>query len=226
VARYRDGWLLVTAVTATVGVWSALQTWPLVGVLGAFVCVGFVGGSPAEAAARERGRRRLRPVAGIAALSGLAAVAAAGLMAMSGLLGLLMVAVLAVTSPRVWSAMRRWRRSKATRPAIAPQSPEQPPETGTGTATIAAARVEDPEPLRDVPEEPRLLDDYALCCAWRKSYVVLERPHSPATHLLLVERRQLYLDELERRNPTGLAEWLASGARAAGDPTRFIVRRA
>jgi hypothetical protein len=225
VARYRDGWMLVTAVTATVGVWSALQTWPLVGVLGAFVCVGFVGGSLAEAAARERGRRRLRPVARIAALSGVAAVAAAGLMAMSGLLGLLMVAVLAVTSPRAWSAMRRWRRSKATRPAIAPQSPEHPPETGTGTATIAAARVEDPEPLADVPEEPWLLDDYALCCAWRKSYIVLERPHSPATHLLLVERRQLYLDELERRNPNGLAEWLASGARAAGDPTRFIMRR-
>jgi len=40
-----------------------------------------------------------------------------------------------------------------------------------------------------------------------------------------VEQRQLYLDEFERRNPTGLAEWLASGARAAGDPTRFIMRR-
>jgi hypothetical protein len=224
VARYRDGWMLVTAVTATVGVWSALQTWPLVGVLGAFVCVGFVGGSLAEAAARERGRRRLRPVAGIAALSGLAAIAAAGLMAISGLLGLLMVAVLAVTSPRVWSALRRWRRSKATGPANAPQSPEQLPETGAGTATIAAARVEDPEPAPEVPAEPWLLDDYALCCAWRKSFIGLERPHSPAMHLKLVEQRQLYLDELERRNPTGLAEWLASGARAAGDPTRFIMR--
>jgi hypothetical protein len=225
VARYRDGWVLVTAVTATVGVWTALQTWPLVGVLGAFVCVAFVGGSLAEAAARERGRKRLRPVAGIAALSGLSAVAAAGLMAMSGLLGLLVAAVLAVASPRVWSAVRRWRRSKASGPAITPQSPEQPPETGTGTATIAAARVEEPGPAPDVPEEPWLLDDYALCCAWRKSYLVLERPHSPATHLIVVERRQLYLDELERRNPTGLAEWFASGARAAGDPTRFIVRR-
>lgn len=223
-ARYRDGWMLVTAVTATVGIWSALQTWPLVGVLGAFVCVAFVGGSLAEAARPERGNRRIRPVAAVAGLSGVAAVAAAGLMAMSGLLGLLVVALLAIACPRVWSALRQWRLSKSSGPAIAPQSPEQLPDTGTGTATIAAARVEDPEPAAEMPAEPGLLDDYALCCAWRRSYVVLERPHSPATHLKVVQQRQLYLDELERRNPTGLAEWLASGARAAGDPTRFIVR--
>lgn len=223
-ARYRDGWMLVTAVTATVGIWTALQTWPLVGVLGAFVCVAFVGGSLAEAARPERGRRRIRPVAAVAGLSGVSVVAAAGLMAMSGLLGLLVVALLAITCPQAWSALRRRRPTKASGPDIAAQSPEQLPETGTGTATIAAARVEDPEPAPDMPEEPWLLDDYALCCAWRKSYLVLERPHSPSTHLLVVERRQLYLDELERRNPTGLAEWLASGARAAGDPTRFIVR--
>ncbi|MGH3314603.1 MAG: hypothetical protein ACRDO0_00525 [Nocardioidaceae bacterium] len=222
-ARYRDGWMLVTAVTATVGVWTALQTWPLLGVLGAFVCVAFVGGSLAEAARPERGRRRLRPIAAVAGLSGLSAVAAAGLMAMSGLLGLLVVAVLAITCPQVWSVLRRRRPTKASWPTIAAQSPEQLPETGTGTATIAAARVEDPEPPSDVPEEPWLLDDQALCCAWRRSYVILERPHSPATHLMVAQRRQLYLDELERRNPTGLAEWLASGARAAGDPTRFIV---
>jgi len=225
VARYRDAWMLVTAVTATVGAWSALQTWPLVGVLGAFVCVAFVGGSLAEAARPERGRRRLRPVATVAVLSGVGTVAAAGLMAMSGLLGLLVVAVLAITCPQAWSALRRRKPAKASGSPIAQQSPEQLPETGTGTATIAAARVEDPEPAPDMPDEPSLLDDYALCCAWRRSYVVLERPHSPATHLKLVQQRQLYLDELERRNPTGMAEWLASGARAAGDPPRFIVRR-
>ena len=223
-ARYRNGWMLVTAVTATVGVWTALQTWPLVGVLGAFVCVAFVGGSLAEAAAPERGRRRVRPVAAVAGLSGVGAVAAAGLMAMSGLLGLLVVAVLAITCPQVWSALRRRRPNKAFGQAIAAQSPEQLPETGTGTATIAAALVEDPEPASDVPAEPWLLDDYALCCAWRRSYVILERPHSPATHLRVVTLRQLYLDELELRNPSGMAEWLASGPRAAGDPTRFIVR--
>jgi hypothetical protein len=226
VARYRDGWMLVTAVTATVGVWTALQTWPLVGVLGAFVCVGFVGGSLAEAAARERGRRRLRPVAAVAALSGVSAIAAAGLMAMSGLLGLLVVVVLTVACPQVWSALLRRRPSRPSGPAVAQQSPEQRADTGAGTATLAADRVEDPEPPPEAPPEPWLLDDYALCCAWRKSYRILERPHSPATHLRVVALRQLYLDELERRNPTGLAEWLASGARAAGDPTRFIVRRA
>jgi len=225
VARYRDGWMLVTAATATVGVWTALQTWPLVGVLGAFVCVAFVGGSLAEAAARERGRKRIRPLLVIGALSGVGAVGAAGLMVLTGVLGLLVVAVLAASCPKVWAALRRWRQSRASGPALRQDPPEQQP-AGTGSATVAIApHDEGPEPTLDEALEPWLLDDYELCCAWRKSYAVLERPHSPATHLRLVEQRQLYLDEFERRNPTGLAEWLASGARAAGDPTRFIMRR-
>lgn len=223
VARYRDGWMLVTAVTATVGVWTALQTWPLVGVLGAFVCVAFVGGSLAEAAARERGRKRIRPLLVIGALAGVGAVGAGGLMVLTGALGLLVVAVLAASCPKVWAAMRR-RQSRASGPALWQDPPEQPADTGS--ATVATARHEEgPEPTHDEAPEPWLLDDYELCCAWRKSYAVLEGPHSPATHLRVVEQRQLYLDEFERRNPTGLADWLASGARAAGDPTRFIMRR-
>jgi hypothetical protein len=41
--------------------------------------------------------------------------------------------------------------------------------------------------------------------------------------LSIVEARRDYIDELERRSPHGLMAWLASGARAAGDPSRFIV---
>ena len=223
VARYRDAWMLVTAVTATVGVWTALQTWPVVGVLGAFVCVAFVGGSLAEAAARERGRRRIRPLLVIGALAGVGAVGAAGLMVLSGALGLLVVVVLAASCPKVWAAIRR-RQSRASGPGLRQDPPEQPADTGS--STVATAPHEEwPEPTPEDAPEPWLLGDYELCCAWRKSYAVLERPHSTATHLRLVEQRQLYLDEFERRNPTGLAEWLASGARAAGDPTRFIMRR-
>jgi hypothetical protein len=33
----------------------------------------------------------------------------------------------------------------------------------------------------------------------------------------------MYLDELERRNPDGLMAWLASGARAAADPSRYVL---
>jgi hypothetical protein len=41
--------------------------------------------------------------------------------------------------------------------------------------------------------------------------------------LATVEERQSYLDELERRNATGLAAWLASGARVASNPLPYLV---
>jgi hypothetical protein len=58
---------------------------------------------------------------------------------------------------------------------------------------------------------------------WRRSYIALEQASDPATKMTLVERRQAYLDELERRYPDGLHDWLESGARAAGDPTKFVA---
>jgi hypothetical protein len=35
--------------------------------------------------------------------------------------------------------------------------------------------------------------------------------------------RQRFLDEFERRNSSGLAAWLASGARAAGNPLPYLT---
>jgi uncharacterized membrane protein YhaH (DUF805 family) len=222
--RYRDGWMLVTAVTASVGVWAALWTWPVVAVLGAFVFTAAVSGSVAEAALRESGRRRMRRVGAVGGLAGAAAVSAMGLIALLGSPGLLLLGVLATTCPHLWMAVRRWRASRAPGPARGRHMPKEAPETGARTVpTVLGNGSESP---LEVPSEPRLLDDYALCSAWRRSYIVLERPHSPETQLRVVQQRQQYLDELERRNPTGLAAWLASGARAAGDPTRFIVRKA
>ena len=33
----------------------------------------------------------------------------------------------------------------------------------------------------------------------------------------------MYLDELERRNASGFAAWLASGPQAAGDPLPYLT---
>ncbi|WP_406047119.1 hypothetical protein [Kribbella sp. NBC_00889] len=41
--------------------------------------------------------------------------------------------------------------------------------------------------------------------------------------LRIVDERRAYLDEIERRSAHGMAAWLASGPRAAGDPTRFVL---
>jgi hypothetical protein len=194
VHRYGDRWMLVAAVTATVGVWVALQTWPALALLGAFACAAMVGGSLAEAV-RQRGRTRLRVLLD-AGLAGIAAIAAAGLLGLFGTWGILGIAFLAVTCPPLWVAALGRRKRSPT-----------------------------PVPTPQVPTEPRLLDDHALCGAWRKSFTMLEHPTSPARHLWVVQQRQLLLDELERRNPTGLSAWLASGAQAAGDPAPYIVPR-
>lgn len=47
---------------------------------------------------------------------------------------------------------------------------------------------------------------------------------SPQCRALLVEPREGYLQEMERRNASGVMAWLIDDA-AAGDPLRFLVER-
>ncbi|NEA30740.1 hypothetical protein [Streptomyces sp. SID13031] len=63
-----------------------------------------------------------------------------------------------------------------------------------------------------------------LCKHWQDSYEALRVATTAAARLRIVETRQLYLDELERRDPIGLKAWLGENASAAGDPSRFLVR--
>lgn len=87
-----------------------------------------------------------------------------------------------------------------------------------GTGEVAAL----PPPARPVAE----LSTDELCTAWRRSYCrLLVTPDVPARRHL-VQRRQDYLDEIERRDRSGFLRWLASGARAGGDPGHaFRTRR-
>ena len=73
-------------------------------------------------------------------------------------------------------------------------------------------------------EVPDMLEDADLCLAWCSSYVALQRAETAESRMRLVLVRALYLDELERRNPAALAEWLSSGARAAAPPHAFVRR--
>jgi hypothetical protein len=63
-----------------------------------------------------------------------------------------------------------------------------------------------------------------LCRQWQDSYKSLRDATTAAARLRIVEARQLYLDELERRDPVGLEAWLGKNASAAGDPSRFLAR--
>jgi len=68
----------------------------------------------------------------------------------------------------------------------------------------------------------RQMSDAELCHAWRCSFVALQRARGLRVRALVVQTRQLLLDEVEARYPAGLQAWLVSGARAAGGPDRFI----
>jgi hypothetical protein len=65
-----------------------------------------------------------------------------------------------------------------------------------------------------------------LCRQWQESYEDLRVATTAAARLRIVETRQHYLDELERRDPFGLTAWLGANASAAGDPSRFLARDA
>jgi hypothetical protein len=84
------------------------------------------------------------------------------------------------------------------------------------------------EPMQPVEPEPadlRTLDDAALCLAWRRSFVRLGTIRGAAARLAIVEQRQRYLDELQRRHGEAFQSWLESGARASGNPLPYLQDR-
>lgn len=94
--------------------------------------------------------------------------------------------------------------------------------------TVKERPTPSPEPT-DVPMQVsdwapaiRALSDEELCWSWRASYTALQTAPSGAC-VELVTLRQAYLDDLERRNPRGMRAWLDSGARAAGNPARYLA---
>ncbi len=66
--------------------------------------------------------------------------------------------------------------------------------------------------------------DEELCQSWQASYTALQDQSTAPQMATTVAERQAYLDELERRHPRGFASWLASGARAPGNPLPYLTR--
>jgi hypothetical protein len=68
----------------------------------------------------------------------------------------------------------------------------------------------------------RAMSNQALCHEWRHTFVRLQSATNPQELMGIVVERQAFLDEMDRRSPSALRAWLASGARAAGGPDRFL----
>jgi hypothetical protein len=154
----------------------------------------------------------LRQTATVSVALGLGGTAAAGLVAALGALGVLLVVVLVLTSPQA-DLLGRARRL-AGPPAAPPPLEHLPPRHDVPALQGALAC-----------EDLSALDDTELVLAWRHSFLQLEGAVGELDRLRVVDERQRLLDELERRFPEGVARWLASGARAQGNPQPYLDER-
>jgi hypothetical protein len=96
--------------------------------------------------------------------------------------------------------------------APSPQAPGRDHDTLASTRAAAAG----------FPTRLDHLSTADLCRAWCRSTTALQGSASATYRMAVVELRATYLDELERRHPSGIAAWLASDDRSAVDPTPFV----
>jgi hypothetical protein len=91
--------------------------------------------------------------------------------------------------------------------------------TPRGAAALALTRapVERRRPLAG-------LTTAQLCSLWRKSLAGLHAAPTPADRARVAAARGILLDELERREPEVMADWLTSGAREPEGPSAYLVR--
>ncbi|MFI5694733.1 hypothetical protein ACIA58_22960 [Kribbella sp. NPDC051586] len=203
-------WCVYLAVTA--GLFCGIASWGLARVLIAVVVVAMVTAVVASTTWEGHERRAVLKVVRVTFASALIAPAAVGLIAVAGFAGVLIVVALAATTPALTSRVRTRRRAKGHSPAVRP-GPVTHRDPVTSLADGPAAT-----PARELSS----LADVELCLVWRQSFLLLETSRTAAERQSVVELRQLYLDELHRRSPEGFAAWLASGARASGNPFPYV----
>jgi hypothetical protein len=227
---YRYVWLTLAGGLTAFGLVAALVAWRPVAVLTFLLLATVVAAGTASMTTQEGQRLPWRRAARTGTTTAAAVVGAGGLIDLLGAWGFgLLVATAAVCPPVVARIARlsaalgdEGSGSAARGPRVAVWRAEAEAERAREPGTPVPARtasVDAPWMARDVGS----MDDDTLCLAWRSSYVALQRTSSMARELMIVQRRQDLLDELERRSAKGFSAWLASSPRAAGDPSRYLA---
>lgn len=198
-------------VATTVGLICAIASWGVGGTIISAVVVGMSTAVVASSMWGADGKSEVPRILRVTFAGALITPAAVGLIAVFKFAGVLVVVALAVTTPALTTKFPG-RHAKGDPPARQPE-----PATPAVSATPSADG-----PADDAARELGSLDDQALCLAWRRSFRLLETAPSAAIRLAIVDQRQKYLDELQRRSPEGLTAWLASGARASGNPFPYV----
>ena len=221
--NYRAGWSVCASTLIAVGLACALATgsWPT--LIAAILTVAFFVVVIGATALPNEGLRAMANLTWRGLLVGTVLAAATGLTVVLGTLGLLLVVLLSGTAPGLPAGVRRgWKSVTQHRDAEAvDQQAERP-------GRVVQEVVSEPTLLDRTPWLPEALDsldDVSLCLAWRSSFLLLEAAASVEDRVAIIEHRQRYLDELQRRNPQGVAAWLSSGARASGNPLPYLEDR-
>jgi hypothetical protein len=211
---YRVLWLSICVPLGVIGTTVALAVSPGA-VLLLFVVSGAVGSLLTMLLTSVFWERstggRARLMAGGALLAGTGVSALIGYASLLGGGVLLLAAVVLAGSPYAVKPAGRWLRSVRT------------PSTAQLDAVARAFAYASPEFSQFRAPEVRELTDEQLCKRWRASYRASQRQQSSAVKLIAaVAERQMYLEELERRNGSGFAAWLAAGPEAAEDPLPYL----
>jgi hypothetical protein len=215
-------WRWGSRLTMTVGVLCSAARWGWATTLAEVLVFAFCAAFIAGAILASDGLNATLKVTRIALSTGFALPAVAGVVAVFGAAGVLLLLGLLAISPAVrFCVENRWFIAEN---AFAPAATTEPRRRD---AAQAVEPVPAPQPASIVtyaalPRDLDILDDAALCLAWRRSFPMLEAARTEPERMALVDQRQLYLDEMQRRCPKGVAAWLASGARASSNPMPFL----
>lgn len=217
-STYREVWGFIVGVLTAVGVSLALLLvpWDTLGFITLVLLMAVA--AVTWACAESRGWSQ---ALWLGLLTMCALVGAIGYLTLLGPAGAVPVTVAALSSPPLVRALSRDRRGTP-----ADDWPVVPsPRASTAEVSAAASWSVEQTLSRQswMTGSSREMEPTALCRAWRESCLALEQPVSARCKAGIVQRRRELLDELERRNPAGFTAWLASGARPAEDPRRYIV---
>jgi hypothetical protein len=169
---------------------------------------GAMAGCVTVGVAREAAEPRRRSVLESALLGAAGTVVALLVLGGTAMLAGGAVAVLLVGVSGAGWAANRWLRRRRLRVALA--GPATRPAVGPVAPLPGPARTVDALSTGNLAEE------------WLRTGSPLQGVLTPAARQALVARRAQLLDELERRDPSGFARWMAAGPLASADPAGFV----
>jgi hypothetical protein len=205
-STYAQRWLRWCSLVGAFGVGFSFLLWPLhdilllwgTGFTSAILLLALAVHSPDDDIDWLRNAR-------LAGLFSAGVLAGAALADVSGSLAVLLALVVAISSP--WVVARVGARPKGALGSGPPVSP------------LLEHR---PTPLPDGEEVLRAMSNHDLCLLWRRTFVRLQQAADGRELVDVVAVRQSLLDEMDRRCPSALSAWIASGGRAASGPDRFL----